>query len=402
VRLRSIAWAGLAGLVVAALLRSGALGFAALAASALAALVVTTRRRVFTAFTFERTLSRRVVPWGSELEVTMSVTNAKLLPLVWMRVRDEWPAGLEPVGFALGPVNHRGTRSFIQTISVRWYERLRRHYRVRCVARGLHRFGPVELEAGDPFGIAGVSRTLEARQEVAVLPRVLDVPGFDLLTGRPLVEETVARSLACDPTALRGTRPYRPGDSLRAINWRATARWGALHTNELDPAALAAVRLLLDVSALHAVWEGIDPDRMELLCVVAASLAAAFAAHGFGVGMTANARLARDWRTVDIEPAEGALPEVLETLARVLPYPGRGLGALLAAELADESGGADCVLVTAALRPGVRGHLARLREARPTTVVYVGRPTEDEAPLVDIVVPGDFDWRTRDALPLLA
>jgi len=402
VRLRSIAWAGLAGLVVAALLHSGALGFAALAASALAALVVTTRRRVFTAFTFERTLSRRVVPWGSELEVTMSVTNAKLLPLVWMRVRDEWPAGLEPVGFALGPVNHRGTRSFIQTISVRWYERLRRHYRVRCVARGLHRFGPVELEAGDPFGIAGVSRTLEARQEVAVLPRVLDVPGFDLLTGAPLVEEIVAHSLAHDPTALRGMRAYQPGDSLRAINWRATARWGTLFTNELDPAALAAVRLLLDVSALHKVWEGIDPDRMELLCVVAASLAAAFAAHGFGVGLAANARLARDWRTVDIEPAEGALPEVLETLARVLPYPGRGLGALLAAELADESSGADCVVVTTALRPGVRGSLARLREARPTKVVYVGRPTEDEAPLVDIVVPGDFDWRTRDALPLLA
>jgi uncharacterized protein (DUF58 family) len=395
-------WAGLAGLVVAALLHSSALVFAALAATALAALVVTTRRRVFRAFTFDRTLSRRVAPWGSELEVTMSVTNAKLLPLVWMRVRDEWPAGLEPLGFALGPVSHRGTRAFIQTISVRWYERLRRRYRVRCLERGLHRFGPVELEAGDPFGIAGVSRTLEVRQELAVLPRVLDVPGFDLLTGHPLVEETVAHSLAYDPTALRGTRAYRPGDSLRAINWHATARWGTLYTNEFEPVSLAAVRLLLDVSALHKVWEGIDPALMELLCVVAASLAAAFAAHGFGVGLASNARLARDWRTVDIEPAEGALPEVLETLARVLPYPGRGLGALLAAELADESSGADCVVVTAALRPGVRGSLAQLRAARPTKVVHIGRPTDHEAPLVDIVVPGDFDWRTSDALPLLA
>ena len=66
-RLRSIAWAGLAGLVVAALLHSSALVLASLAASALAALVVTTRRRVFSAFTFDRTLSRRVVSWGSEL-----------------------------------------------------------------------------------------------------------------------------------------------------------------------------------------------------------------------------------------------------------------------------------------------------------------------------------------------
>lgn len=401
-RLRSIAWAGLAGILVAALLHSSALVFASLAASALAALVLTTRRRVFAAVSFERTLSRRIVSWGGELEITVSVINAKLLPLLWMRVRDEWPAGLEPLGFALRAEVNRGTQAFGQTVSVRWYERLRRRYRVRCGERGLYRFGPVELEAGDPFGVAGAIQTLEAREEFAVLPKVLDVPGFGLLTGHPLVEETVAHSLAHDPTALRGTRPYRPGDTMRAINWRATARTGELQTNEFEPTSLAAVRLLLDVSTPHAAWQGIDPERMELLCVVAASLAAAFAAHGFGVGLASNARLARDWRVVDIEPAEGALPEVLEALARALPYASRDLAAVLAAELADESSRADCVVLTAALRAGVRGYVAQLRAERPTTVVYVGVPTEEEAPLVDIVVPGDFDWRTSDALPLHA
>jgi uncharacterized protein (DUF58 family) len=402
VRLRSIAWAGLAGLTVAALLHSDALVFATLAASALAALVVTTRRHVFSAFAFERTLSRRIVSWGSELEITMSVTNAKLLPLLWMQVRDEWPAGLEPLGFALRPVSHHRAQAFVQTVSVRWYERLRRRYRVRCTQRGLHRFGPVALEAGDPFGIAGVGRTLEAREDLVVLPKVLDVPGFDLLTGHPLVEETVAHSLACDPTALRGIRLYRPGDAMRAINWRATARWGALHTNEFDPASLAAVRLLLDVGGPRNDWQAIDPERLELLCVVVASLSAAFAAHGFGVGLASNAWLTRDWRAVDIEPAEGALPQVLETLARVIPSTARDFGPVVAAELADESGRADCVVVTAALRPGLRGHLARLRAERPTKVVYVGRPADGEAPLVDVVVPSDFDWRTNDALALLS
>ncbi len=401
-RLRSIAWAGLAGLVVAALLHSSALVFASLAASALAALVVTTRRRVFTAVTFDRALSRRVVSWGSELEITMSITNAKLLPLVWMRVRDEWPEGLEPLGFALRPLSHLGRQAFIQTVSVRWYERLRRRYRVRCTERGLHRFGPVELEAGDPFGIAGVEQTLEARQEFAVLPKVLGIPGFELLTGHPLVEETVTHSLASDPTALRGIRPYRPGDPMRAINWRATARSGALQTNEFDPASLAAMRLLLDVGSRHKAWEGITPQLMELLCVVAASLATAFAAQGFGVGLASNASLTREWRAVDMEAEQGALPQVLETLARLRPYTVRDFGAVLATELADESSRADCVVVTATLRPGVRGQLAQLRAERPTTVVYVGRPNEDEAPLVDIAVPADFDWRSSDALPLLA
>ena len=102
-RLRSILWAALAGLAVAAALHSGALVFATLAAALLAGLVVVTRRRVFRSFTFTRTPDRRVVGWGGHLEVTVSLTNAKLLPLVWLRLRDDWPLGLEPHGFALEP-----------------------------------------------------------------------------------------------------------------------------------------------------------------------------------------------------------------------------------------------------------------------------------------------------------
>ena len=401
-RLRSILWACLAGLALAALLHSAALVFASLAASALAALVVATRRRVFSAVAFERTISRRVVDWGGELEITFSVTNAKLLPLVWLRVRDEWPTGLEPQGFALRPITHLGRQAFAQTVSVRWYERLRRHYRVRCTERGLHRFGPIELEAGDPFGIAGVGRELAAAEQIAVLPKVLRVPAFEQLIGHPLMEETVAHSLAHDPTALRGIRPYRPGDAMRAINWRATARAGELQTNEFDPTSLAAVRLLLDVRSLQKAWEGIDPDLMELLCVVTASLASAFAEHGFGVGLASNAQSTQDWGAVDIPAEQGALPEVLEALAKMRSFSARDFGHVLAGELSDETSRADCVIVTAALRPGERAAVARLAEERPTRVVHVGRPHQDEASVVDFVVPRDFDWRASDALPFLA
>ena len=288
-RLRSILWACLAALALAALLHSGALVFATLAASALAGLVVATRRRVFTAVAFERTLSRHVVQWGGELEVTMSVANAKLLPLVWLRVHDEWPDGLELQGFTLRSMARLGRQPFEQTVSVRWYELLRRRYRVRCVERGLHRFGPVVLEAGDPFGIAGVDKQLEARQEVAVLPKVLRVPGFAQLIGHPLMEETVAHSLAHDPTALRGIRTYRAGDSMRAINWRATARSGELQTNEFDPTSLAAVRLLVDVHSPHKAWEGIDsrPHGAPLHCDCVAGH------RPCGTGLRRRARLQR-------------------------------------------------------------------------------------------------------------
>lgn len=400
-RLRSIGLATVVGLVVAAALHSGALVFATLAAAAVAALITVSRRRLFRAVTFERTAARRVVPWGGRLEVTVSVTNAKLLPLVWMRIHDEWPLGLAPHGFTLQPSTARRCQYLWQTVSLRWYERVRRHYLVDCMQRGLHRFGPAELEAGDPFGIAGVVRNVPEREEIVVLPRVLDVPDLEAVSGRPLVEEAALRSLTTDPTALRGTRPYQPGDPLRAVNWRATARRAALHTNEFEPAAVAAVRLLLDVGVLEQAWMGVDPERVELLCVVTASLAAAFAGRGFRVGLASNARLAGDWRAVDIEPQEGALDDVLETLGRLLVYPPDDFSRVLAAELRAESDTADCVIVVPALRRPVRDLVRQLRAERPTTVVFVGDPSPEERGLVDAVVPADYDWEGSRALSLL-
>jgi uncharacterized protein (DUF58 family) len=400
VELRSIAWATVAGLVVAVILQSRDLVFATLAAAALAALVVVSRRRIFRAFTFTRVPARRVVPWGGRLDVTLTATNAKLLPVVWLRISDEWPAGIEPRGFALSASFVRGTQGFSQTISLRWYERVTRHYQVRCVARGLHGFGPAELEAGDPFGIAGVARPVAGVERFVVLPKVLRVPALDALVGHPLVEAPADRSLAHDPTALRGTRLYRPGDPLRAVNWRATARRGVLHTNEFDPTTLAAVKLLVDVGVTEHAWQGVDPERVELLCVVAASLAAAVAERGSGVGIVSNAHLAGKAGTVDVEPREGALDEVLESLARVLVLLAHDFRLVLEAELADVDADADCLLVVPALRPPVRPLVEQVRRERGAHVVYVGEPSAAELPLVDAVVPATFDWRAADALGL--
>jgi uncharacterized protein (DUF58 family) len=402
VRLRSVLWACLAGLAGSAILRSPALAFATLAASAIAALVIATRRRLFRSVSFERSVSRRVVPWGGDVEVALSVTNDKLLPLVWLQIRDQWPSGAVAEGFGLRKILVLDRQELVQTVSVRWYERLRRRYRVRCEQRGVHRFGPAELQAGDPFGIAGVITRWEKYEDVVVLPRVLDVPAAGLLLGRPLVEEETARSLAVDPTALRGTRPYRPGDSVSAVNWRATARTGELHTNEYDPASLASVRVLLDVGSLYRAWEGVEPELMELLCVVAASLASSYADRGYAVGFASNAADAREVWVVDLEPATGALPEVLEAIARLRPFSLRDYGSVLRDELEDDASGAACVVVTARLRPAVRDILTLLREDRPTTVVFVGRPRDDEMPCVDLVVPLDLDWRAAGALAIHA
>ena len=397
---RIVLFWGVVGVVAGILVDSRPLVVGALAALLLGVVVVYARSHVFDGLDYSRSLPRRVVGWGSEIEVRVEVSNRKWLPVVWLRVRDLWPTAVEPVGFSLRPAAQQTSGALVQDFSVRWWERVSRRRRGVCRERGVHEFGPAFAEAGDPLGVAAVDRELPAVDEVVVLPKVLEVPGLPLLVGRPQIETPARVSLARDPTGLVGARPYRPGDPLRVINWRATARRQRLVSNRFEPTVTAQALIALNLRAVRYFYEGVDTEVMELLCVVAASLAAGLAELGFGVGLLSGAYLRNARGGVAIDPAPGALDEILETLARVVLYPPSPFEVLLGPEAAAPRDSTDYVVVTATLDEALARVVAALRREATTHVVFVGEPPAAYSGLVDRRVVRGLDWRTRSELPL--
>jgi uncharacterized protein (DUF58 family) len=391
---------GLAGLVVAALLGSEALVFAMFAVVLFAGLVALTTRRVFDNLEYVHSISQRVVAWGGEIEIVTTVSNRKWLPLVWLRVRDDWPSSVSPIAFTLRPSSKQATRVLAQAFSVRWFQRVRRHYRARCLERGVYGFGPATMQAGDPLGLTEVTRGVDAVDRIVVLPKVLDVPELPLAIGRPLVAETARRSLIRDPANLVNVRRYRPGDPLKTINWRALARTGSLHTNEFEPSVTAEVRILLNMRVYQYGWQGIDPELMELLCVVAASAAAALTDQGFAVGLRSNGLIALARDPLDVDPAPGTLPEILDGLARIVVFPPPPFQRVLTSELQTAGRPAEYLLVTPTFTGGLADRVRELRETRSAHIIFVGDEPQEDASLVDWHIPRSFDWRTSDALPL--
>ena len=91
-----------------------------------------------------------------------------------------------------------------------------------------------------------------------------------------------------DPSSLIGIRPYRAGDPLKAINWRATARTSGLQTNEFEPSAEAEVLILLNLRVFGFAVAEDRPELIELLCVVAASRPRRLAEEDLAVGLRSN------------------------------------------------------------------------------------------------------------------
>jgi uncharacterized protein (DUF58 family) len=117
---------------------------------------------------------------------------------------------------------------------------------VRASRWGTHVVGGVRLEGGDPLRFVRYELRHAERLPVRVYPRPETVRA--LL--RPLRTQVFAGNQVArekgDGIEFADLRRFVPGDRVRRVNWRASARRGELWVNELHPERNADVVLLLD------------------------------------------------------------------------------------------------------------------------------------------------------------
>ncbi len=110
------------------------------------------------------------------------------------------------------------------------------------------RRGPVDarawiVESSDAVGMFRSRRTSPDAEVALVLPR------FAPLSRRPQTREleaSVAAPRAGSGTELFGVRQYHPGDSLRRIHWRSSARHGELVVREYEPPGVQTLGIFCD------------------------------------------------------------------------------------------------------------------------------------------------------------
>ena len=99
-------------------------------------------------------------------------------------------------------------------------------YSVQPPHRGAYRFGPVDLRCWRPGGWLTRQVRIKAEEKAAVYPDVLAIKRYELMLRRGM--RIMAGLRRARPpgatTAFAGLRDYLPGDEVRRISWKATAR----------------------------------------------------------------------------------------------------------------------------------------------------------------------------------
>ena len=165
---------------------------------------------------------------------------------------------------------------------------------IRCVHWGAHIVGEVVWRARDAFGCLVYEGRSGQLHPLKVYPRGENVR--ELL--RPLDTQAfsgnqVARNRG-EGIEFADLRPFTPGDRIRRVNWRATARRGEPWVNEMHPERNADVILFLDT---FAEARRDDLGTLDLSVRAAAALAALYLREKDRVGVVSFGGVL-NWLTV--------------------------------------------------------------------------------------------------------
>lgn len=328
---------------------------------------------------------------GETLGLTLRLENRKIVPLTALQVRINLPEILEPSNQPFSKLHESAPNEgvVVRATSMRWYERLTWRFDIPLLTRGHFQLARVDLKSGDFFGVYVRERTDDAEHTLWVYPEVITLDRLGLPQMRPQGERRGRDRIYEDPTRLQTIRDYRPGDPLKKVDWKATARRQALQSRVYDPSSDLVAMVALNVSTLPHAWQGFFGDVFERAVSVAASLADDFSRDRVPVGLLANCTWPGHDTAIRVPPsrAPGQMTRILEALAMADVFTLVRIERMLAEERLGY--GSTLALVTAVLTPALESSLHRLkRHGTKIGIVYVG--LEDppsafaESPVYDI------------------
>lgn len=182
--------------------------------------------------------------------------------------------------------------------------------------RGEYTLERIRISSAFPLGLVTFKRTLPSRTQLVVYPRPLPLPGWLvdklLSTGQSAGERVATRT---GEDEVYGLREYRPGDNVRRIHWRTTARRGHPMLLEMEGRMDMRYRIIIDT---YVAEQG-PRSRADLEQLV--SLAAGIAQKLFNLGMSAGICHHDGHRLAQVADARGAQAyhATMELLAGVGP-----------------------------------------------------------------------------------
>jgi uncharacterized protein (DUF58 family) len=265
------------------------------------------RQQISKEISCRRTLDTRAFS-GEEIPVHLEVQNKGWLPVPWLHLYESLPVELTS-----GPAIRR-------VLSLLPHSRATIDYTLHASKRGYYPVGPLFTALGDTLGLVEAQEFMVLEDHLTVYPKIIPLTEVGLPSQFPQGTLRHHFPIFEDPTRIQAKRDYLRGDSLRRVDWKATAVVGRLQVKQFEPSIALETMIFLNLN-IGEYLPRYRYDSTELAIVIAASLANWVASKKQAVGLICNGidPVSEDHCCKRLPPHKGRdhLMQILDILARV-------------------------------------------------------------------------------------
>jgi len=188
-------------------------------------------RRIPRGISLSRTLATNPCNEKSLVRVDVAMMTKRHVSGLVLAIEDQLPDGLaregEPNSFGSGQGYSKQT------------------YYIRATKRGVFEVGPALVKVVDIFGIGVSTFRIGDANRLVVYPAHVPVEVFRGRESTEVMGVSTREQKGASSDFLR-IRPYEPGDEVRTIHWRSSAKIGRLMVKELEKEEVRSTIVLLN------------------------------------------------------------------------------------------------------------------------------------------------------------
>ena len=338
------------------------------------------RARTISKLSYKRYFTEDAAFVGATLGLVEEIYNPTPFPLFLIDIEEYIYYGL---GIDNLTEDGKGLRLFVSRINFLLpFMQIKRTHKISCLRRGVYSLDTVSILAHGNMIPFNAPATLVVYPEPAKVPE--SIPPVSLSLG----ETVTSRALVCDPFSVSGIRDYRFGDTMRQINYKATAHSAyspnALKVNNYDFSQNNHYLVCLN---FHTPWKsGIDNEEYEALMEKGLNMCAGIVQvairSGGRTGFAANCKHDGKGKFLIYKMNSGMQHylDILDGMARVQPIDSMSFAAMIDECIALNTHNTQFIIITMYMDSNISEKLATLTRFNNTVkIIMIGeRPNEED------------------------
>lgn len=251
---------------------------------------------------------------GERTALVEVLSNKKRLPLPWLTVKYQVSRTL-----LFEDSDHAATTDYYyrnDLFSITMRQRITRTLPFVCSKRGYYTIKSADLITSNLLGTEKYVSREPTSTYLTVFPALADLSGLEIPFGRISGSLQTLSILNPDPFAFRGIREYLPTDTLRQVNFKASAKTGMLMSNEYHQTLSQELVVILNLEKNRAWSQDIVYEYAIRLAAAVTDFAVT---NDMPIRLCTNGRdqLTGEEATCGSGSGAGQLYRILEALARV-------------------------------------------------------------------------------------